>query len=384
MSHVLASRTTTARPCTSRDQAPALGDDGRPSSCGCRPRPESRQVHVRTTPDGEPRFSPRPSSTAPPDGGACGGGPRSRCATRSPTTGSCSTGPGTRWLTARRAGRPRRAGRHRLPAGRARPAAGLGRGRGGLPDLPGPVRPLGRGRLPRPLPDWAIPCDWDTPVIGRGPETPRQFYGGDLDGIAERPGPHRARSASNTVYLTPIFPARSNHRYDAAAFDQVDPLLGGDEALARLADAVHARGMRLLGDITTNHTGDAHEWFTAAADATRPSGSCTTSTPDGEYESWLGRQVAAEAELGQRRAAPPVRRRPRLAARAGCAAVRLDGWRVDVANMTGRRGADDVHPRGGARCCAGRSRRPGRTRCWSPSTATTPPATWTATAGTAR
>ena len=36
------------------------------------------------------------------------------------------------------------------------------------------------------------------------------------------------------IYLTPFFPAGSTHRYDATTFDRVDPLLGGDEALASL------------------------------------------------------------------------------------------------------------------------------------------------------
>src|SRR5690606_6799938 len=49
-------------------------------------------------------------------------------------------------------------------------------------------------------PEWAIPCDWDTPVIGRGPETPYQFYGGDLDGIAGRLD-HLDRLGVNTLYL---------------------------------------------------------------------------------------------------------------------------------------------------------------------------------------
>ena len=35
----------------------------------------------------------------------------------------------------------------------------------------------------RPAPAWAIPAGWDDPVIGEGPDTPRQYYGGDLDGI---------------------------------------------------------------------------------------------------------------------------------------------------------------------------------------------------------
>ena len=191
-------------------------------------------------------------------------------------------------------------------------------------------------------PRWAIPCDWDTPVIGRGPETPYQLYGGDLDGIAERLD-HIAALGATTVYLTPIFPARSNHRYDAAAFDRVDPLLGGDDALARLAAAVHARGWRLLGDVTTNHCGDAHPWFTgAAADVDPVERSMFYFTADGGYESWLG--VPSLPKLDW--ASAEVRRRfldgpDAVLARWLRPPWSLDGWRVDVANMTGRRGPDD-------------------------------------------
>ncbi|MGS2614170.1 glycoside hydrolase family 13 protein [Micromonospora sp. LZ34] len=194
----------------------------------------------------------------------------------------------------------------------------------------------------RPLPDWAIPCDWDTPVVGRGPETPRQFYGGDLDGVTERLD-HLARLGVNTVYLTPIFPARSNHRYDAASFDTVDPLLGGDAGLARLADAVRARGWRLLGDITSNHTGDAHQWFTAAASDVHAAERELYYFDEvtGDYESWNGVKSLPKLNWGS----AELRRR---FATADDALLRrwlrppygLDGWRVDVANMTGRRGAD--------------------------------------------
>ncbi|WP_345149163.1 alpha-amylase family glycosyl hydrolase [Nonomuraea rubra] len=54
---------------------------------------------------------------------------------------------------------------------------------------------------------------------------------------------HIQSLGADTVYLTPIFPARSNHRYNASTFEHVDPLLGGDEALHRLSGALHARGM---------------------------------------------------------------------------------------------------------------------------------------------
>ncbi|HEY0699367.1 MAG TPA: alpha-amylase family glycosyl hydrolase, partial [Micromonospora sp.] len=193
----------------------------------------------------------------------------------------------------------------------------------------------------RELPDWAIRCDWDTPVIGRGPETPYQFYGGDLDGITERLD-HLDRLGVNTVYLTPVFPARSNHRYDAASFDHVDPLLGGDAALARLADAVHARGWRLVGDITSNHTGDGHEWFaTASGDVRAPERELYYFDDAGDYESWNGVKSLPKLNWGS----AELRRR---FATADDSLLRrwlrppygLDGWRVDVANMTGRRGAD--------------------------------------------
>ncbi|MFD0817990.1 alpha-amylase family glycosyl hydrolase, partial [Micromonospora zhanjiangensis] len=138
-------------------------------------------------------------------------------------------------------------------------------------------------------------------------------------------------------------PVTTYHRYDASAFDRVDPLLGGDAALARLADAVHARGWRLLGDVTSNHTGDGHDWFVAAtADGSAPERELYYFYPaGGDYESWNGVKTLpklnwASAELRRRFAGAAdsvVRRwlRPPYG---------LDGWRVDVANMTGRRGAD--------------------------------------------
>jgi alpha-glucosidase len=198
----------------------------------------------------------------------------------------------------------------------------------------------------RDLPGWAIRCDWDTPVIGKGHQTSRQFYGGDLDGIAERLD-HIAALGANAVYLTPIFPARSNHRYDAASFSTVDPLLGGDEALRRLADAVHARGWRLLGDITTNHTGDAHPWFvTGLSNMDSVERDMYYVTDDGDYEAWWGVKTLPKlnwgsAELSRRFTEGP----DSVAQRWLRPPYGLDGWRVDVANMTGRLGADEYTTR---------------------------------------
>ena len=114
----------------------------------------------------------------------------------------------------------------------------------------------------REVPDWALPAEWDDEVVfeGSDPRTPMQLYGGDLDGITEHLD-HVAAVGADVLYTTPVFPGESNHRYNATTFTEVDELLGGSEAYARLSAAVHERGWRILGDLTTNHTGDTHEWF---------------------------------------------------------------------------------------------------------------------------
>ncbi|WP_435748049.1 glycoside hydrolase family 13 protein [Nocardioides sp. SYSU DS0663] len=198
----------------------------------------------------------------------------------------------------------------------------------------------------RPTPDWAVPAAWDDEVAfeGSDPRTPLQLFGGDLDGIVEHLD-HVEQVGATVLYTTPVFPGESNHRYNASTFDGVDPLLGGDEAYARLSAAVHARGWRLLGDLTTNHTGDTHEWFRAAADDPgSPTRSWYYFNHDGSYECWLGHGTLPKLNLAD----PDLRRAmvegpDSVVARWLRPPFDVDGWRIDVANMTGRLGAIDVN-----------------------------------------
>ena len=201
----------------------------------------------------------------------------------------------------------------------------------------------------RDRPDWAVPAEWGDPVVHVGPDTPRQFYGGDLDGIVEHLD-HLTDLGATAVYLTPIYPARSNHRYNATSFDGVDPLLGGDAALARLTAAAHARGLHVIGDFTTNHSGDDHAWFTAAR-AGGPErdfyyfdgepGAARAPGRD-EYVSWMNHPSLPKFNLES------AQLRDRLFGPGDSVVARwlrppydLDGWRIDVANMTGRYGPFD-------------------------------------------
>ena len=182
------------------------------------------------------------------------GGPASPT-TPSPTTGSCSTGarPGYRWLSAAglvEADVPD-GGDFRVAVA-PEPPAWLDDAivyqvfpdrfaRSGRVDRT--AARLGRTRRPG-----------TTPPSRAGRPAARQFFGGDLYGVAEHLD-HIAALGADTLYLTPVFPAASSHRYNASSFDHVDPLLGGDAAYRELIDTAHARGMRVLGDLTTNHTG---------------------------------------------------------------------------------------------------------------------------------
>ena len=188
-------------------------------------------------------------------------------------------------------------------------------------------------------PGWAVPRGWDE-VPSKGRESGREWLGGDLPGI-EQHLDHIERVGANAIYTTPFFPAGSTHRYDATSFEHVDPLLGGDEALASLAAACAARGIRLIGDLTTNHVGQGHEWFLAAeADDHAPERGFfyfDPALPHG-YEAWLGVPSLPKLDWRDDELRARMHRVIRKYLDAG-----LSGWRIDVANMTGRFRALDLN-----------------------------------------
>jgi len=197
-----------------------------------------------------------------------------------------------------------------------------------------------------PTPDWAIAAEWNEPVDAVMPGRSQQFYGGDIPGIIEKLD-HLVELGVNLLYLTPIFPAGSNHRYDAASFERVDPLLGGDDSYARLIEQAHARGIRVIGDLTSNHSGDRHEWFQAALGhpgAPEAAYYYFADEQNTQYESWLGTPTLpkfnwASQELRERFISAP----DSVVAKWLKPPYNADGWRIDVANMTGRLGDIDVN-----------------------------------------
>lgn len=101
---------------------------------------------------------------------------------------------------------------------------------------------------------------WNQPALRYDEGHCLDFFGGDLQGIQKKI-PYLKELGVTALYLNPIFFAPSSHKYDCLDYFHVDPHFGGDQALADLSAALHENGMKLILDISINHTGIAHKWF---------------------------------------------------------------------------------------------------------------------------
>ncbi len=86
------------------------------------------------------------------------------------------------------------------------------------------------------------------------------FYGGTLYGVAERLDELLSLGVS-LIYLSPVFEAYSNHKYDTGDYMKVDSMFGGDEALAFLIAEAEKRGIGIILDGVFNHTGSDSVYF---------------------------------------------------------------------------------------------------------------------------
>ena len=195
-------------------------------------------------------------------------------------------------------------------------------------------------------PEKFISRPWDQLPNGRDKSTGVEFFGGDLDGVSQRLD-HLKELGINGIYFTPIFPAGSTHRYDASSFDEVDPLLGGDAALLRLAKKAKSAGIYLMGDLTTNHCGREHSWLQRSLKSKKAKEReffyWDKSVKHG-YEGWWGlaslpklnynskklREIMYE---GENSIVKKWLKKP----------YSLSGWRIDVGNMTGRYKGEDIN-----------------------------------------
>ncbi len=187
-------------------------------------------------------------------------------------------------------------------------------------------------------------AEWGEVSKAQGRAKSVEFYGGDLQGIESKLD-YLQNLGINALYLTPIFPSLSNHRYDVIDYFDVDPHLGGKDALVSLRRKMDEAGMRLMLDIVPNHCGVAHPWFQEALlDGNADTAEFFTFNhhPD-DYASWLGVKSLPKLNYKSEKLQELMFK--------GCDSVfrywlkkpyAIDGWRIDVANMLARQGADQL------------------------------------------
>ena len=186
--------------------------------------------------------------------------------------------------------------------------------------------------------------EWGETISQSGAAGNAHFFGGDLQGIVQHMD-YITDLGVSALYLTPIFTSPSNHKYDIVNYREVDPHFGGEQALIALREALDERGMQLMLDIVPNHCSSMNSWFLEAQ--RNPEAETreffTFSTTSATYESWLG--VSSLPKLNYRS------EHLRKEMYAGEDSVmrywlrppyRIDGWRIDVANMLARQGENQL------------------------------------------
>ncbi|MBR5308762.1 MAG: glycoside hydrolase family 13 protein [Clostridia bacterium] len=146
--------------------------------------------------------------------------------------------------------------------------------------------------------------DWENgiPQYGEYPGAfveNNMFFGGTLYGIAEKLD-YLEGLGVGCIYLSPIFKAYSNHKYDTGDYMTVDEMFGGEDALRELISKAEERGIKIVLDGVFNHTGDDSLYFNrygrydsrgAYGNADSPFRSWYSFEEDGSYKSWWGIEV---------------------------------------------------------------------------------------------
>ena len=103
------------------------------------------------------------------------------------------------------------------------------------------------------------PVKWQARA-GEENYAPDDFYGGTLKGIAAKL-PYLKELGIGTLYLNPIVEARSNHRYDTANYEKIDPILGSIDDYVNLCDEAAKLGISIINDGVFSHTGADSIYF---------------------------------------------------------------------------------------------------------------------------
>lgn len=184
--------------------------------------------------------------------------------------------------------------------------------------------------------------DWNSPVLYYKDGGCADFYGGNLYGLINKLD-YLEDLGVGAIYMTPIFKSLSNHKYDTVDYYEIDPYLGGNEALKELTAKAHEKGIKVILDIALNHTGDDAIWFEQALQH-RQEREYYFFKENGEYLAWNGILIYPKLNYNSERLREIVYRdRDAILKYWMKPPYNVDGFRFDTANETANYGDMSFH-----------------------------------------
>ena len=127
---------------------------------------------------------------------------------------------------------------------------------------------------------------------------------GDINGIIQKldylkPASGAASSYSlgvNAIWLMPICPSPSYHKYDISDYCAIDPMYGTMEDFENLLAKCHERNIKVIIDMVLNHTSKEHEWFKAFCELIHCREKGTECEYDPKYAEYYSYITAEEME----------------------------------------------------------------------------------------
>ena len=184
---------------------------------------------------------------------------------------------------------------------------------------------------------WGDPPAWRPDA--QGVVRNNDYFGGDLAGIEERLD-RLVQLGVTCLYLNPIFEAHSNHRYDTADYETIDPLLGTQEDFASLCRTAERLGIRILLDGVFSHTGSDSRYFNKEGRYPEEGAYQSLSSPYAswyrfrrwpqEYTGWWGFSTLPEVDEMAPAFLSYINGRNGIVRR--WLAAGASGWRLDVAD----------------------------------------------------
>ena len=98
---------------------------------------------------------------------------------------------------------------------------------------------------------------------------------GDIKGITESLDYLKNDLNVDCIWLNPVHPSDTYHKYDVKDYYDIDPQLGSLGDYENLLAEAHKRGIRVVMDFVINHTSSKHPWFLDAI-----------SSPDSKYRDY--------------------------------------------------------------------------------------------------